>query len=131
VQVKEVDGRMRYVVHGELHPWIPGPGDANPRPKWVASVLKVLRRLSPRNEATRGTDLVAQFHEHVWVAPFVEDSVPALIEHMPVERILFGSDYPHAEGFAEPKEFFAKVADLSIDDQRKIMRDNARELTFT
>src|SRR5215510_10160536 len=33
VRVKEVDGRMRYVVHGELHPWIPGPGDANPRPK--------------------------------------------------------------------------------------------------
>ena len=98
---------------------------------WVVSVLKVLRRLSARNDVIRGTDLVAQFHEHVWVAPFVEDSVPALIEHMPVERILFGSDYPHAEGFAEPKEFFAKVADLSVDDQRRIMRDNARELTFT
>ena len=30
VLVREVDGRMRYVVHGDLHPWIPGPGDVNP-----------------------------------------------------------------------------------------------------
>jgi hypothetical protein len=33
VIVEEVNGRMRYVVHGELHPWIPGPGDVNPRPR--------------------------------------------------------------------------------------------------
>ncbi len=33
VTVKEVDGRMRYMVHGDLHPWIPGPGDVNPRPQ--------------------------------------------------------------------------------------------------
>ena len=33
VVVREVDGRMRYMVHGDLHPWIPGPGDANPRPQ--------------------------------------------------------------------------------------------------
>ena len=31
VLVREVDGRMRYMVHGDLHPWIPGPGDVNPR----------------------------------------------------------------------------------------------------
>ena len=33
VLVKEIDGRMRYVVHDELHPWVPGPGDVNPRPR--------------------------------------------------------------------------------------------------
>jgi hypothetical protein len=32
VVVKEVDGKTRYVVRGELHPWIPGPGDVNPSP---------------------------------------------------------------------------------------------------
>ena len=26
VLVREVDGRRRYVVHGDLHPWIPGAG---------------------------------------------------------------------------------------------------------
>jgi predicted TIM-barrel fold metal-dependent hydrolase len=43
-----------------------------------------------------------------WVGPFVEDRVEELAAHLPVERILFGSDWPHAEGMAE----------------------NARELTF-
>jgi hypothetical protein len=33
VLVKEVDGRARYVIRDELHPWIPGPGDVNPRPR--------------------------------------------------------------------------------------------------
>jgi predicted TIM-barrel fold metal-dependent hydrolase len=94
---------------------------------WVPGLVKALRRLS---RTAGGRDLVAEFHEHVWVAPFVEDSVPALLEHMPVERVLFGSDWPHAEGFADPKQYFDHVAMLPIDDQRKIMRDNARELTY-
>jgi predicted TIM-barrel fold metal-dependent hydrolase len=66
----------------------------------------------------------------VWVTPFVGDTVPALLEHMPVERVLFGSDWPHAEGLADPKQYFDHLTMLSADDRRKVMRDNARELTF-
>jgi predicted TIM-barrel fold metal-dependent hydrolase len=95
---------------------------------WVPGLMEVLRRLSLHDAA--GRDLVAEFHEHVWVAPFVDDDVAGLARHLPVERILFGSDYPHAEGFAEPREFLELVAGLSLHDQRRIMRDNARELTF-
>ena len=50
--------------------------------------------------------------------------------YLPVERILFGSDWPHAEGLAQPRDFFANVASFSLDDQRKIMVENARSLTF-
>ena len=64
----------------------------------------------------------------MWVTPFTDDDVPALLEHVPVERVLFGSDYPHAEGFAEPKQFLALLEGLPADDQRRIMRDNARDL---
>jgi predicted TIM-barrel fold metal-dependent hydrolase len=73
---------------------------------------------------------VDQFVEHCWVAPFVEDSVETLAAHLPVERILFGSDWPHAEGMAEPRDFLKNVASFSPDDQRRIMAENARELTF-
>jgi predicted TIM-barrel fold metal-dependent hydrolase len=48
----------------------------------------------------------------------------------PVEQVLFGSDWPHAEGLAEPKNYFAYITELSVNQQRKIMRDNARSLTF-
>ena len=64
------------------------------------------------------------------MAPFVEDSVEDLARHLPVERILFGSDWPHAEGLSQPRDFFENVASFSLDDQRKIMVENARSLTF-
>jgi predicted TIM-barrel fold metal-dependent hydrolase len=91
---------------------------------WVPGALATLRGLS----GTLGRDLVAEFHEHVWVTPFTHDDVPRLTELVPVERILFGSDYPHAEGFAEPKQFMSLLEGLSAGVQRRIMRDNARDL---
>jgi predicted TIM-barrel fold metal-dependent hydrolase len=60
----------------------------------------------------------------------VEDSVPELAKHLPVERILFGSDWPHAEGLGHPRDFFKNVEEFSLDDQYKIMQANARQLTF-
>jgi predicted TIM-barrel fold metal-dependent hydrolase len=86
--------------------------------------------LAGQNPGMFGSDPVEQFKEHCWVAPFVEDNVEDLARHLPVERILFGSDWPHAEGLAQPRDFFANVASFSHDEQRKIMVENARSLTF-
>ena len=46
-----------------------------------------------------------------------------------VERTLFGSDWPHAEGMAEPVSYADAIAALGDDAVRRIMRDNFRELT--
>jgi predicted TIM-barrel fold metal-dependent hydrolase len=94
---------------------------------WVPSALQALARLKDDLRAP-SRDLVGQFHEHVWVTPFTDDDVPALLEIVPAERVLFGSDYPHAEGFAEPKQFLTLLEGISAGDQRRIMRDNARAL---
>jgi len=99
--------------------------------EWVKPLLHTLAMLSGQNPGMFLSDPVEQFIEHCWVAPFVEDSVEELAEHLPVDRILFGSDWPHAEGMAEPREFLANVASFSLEDQRKIMGDNARSLTFS
>jgi predicted TIM-barrel fold metal-dependent hydrolase len=97
---------------------------------WVPELLHALRLLHNQHPGTFETNPVDQFIEHCWVAPFVEDSVPELAEHIPVERILFGSDWPHAEGVGHPRDFFENVETFSLADQRKIMVDNARELTL-
>ncbi|MBX7433933.1 amidohydrolase [Mycobacterium sp. Y57] len=47
-----------------------------------------------------------------------------------MERILFGSDWPHAEGMSEPKEYLENVATFTAAERKLIMRDNARALTF-
>lgn len=97
---------------------------------WVGPLLHGLELAAAQNPGLFATSPIDQFVEHCWVAPFVEDSVEELNTHLPVERILFGSDWPHAEGVGHPRDFFENVATFSLDDQRKIMVDNARQLTF-
>jgi predicted TIM-barrel fold metal-dependent hydrolase len=69
------------------------------------------------------------FKEHFFVCPFFEDDPVALVEHIGVERVLFGSDWPHPEGLAEPLDFAKKVVGR-VDEvtERRIMRGNAAEL---
>ena len=91
------------------------------RKRWLG------RRPSVRGSAMNPVD---QFHRNCWVAPFVEDDVSDLAKHMPVERILFGSDWPHAEGVGHPRDFLKNLTGFSQSEQQRIMVDNARELTF-
>ena len=98
---------------------------------WVGPLLHTLQVVHAQNPGMFGRNPVDQFHTNVSVAPFVEDDVDDLARHMPVERILFGSDWPHAEGVAHPREFFDNLRNFSEADQRRIMVDNARELTFS
>jgi len=97
---------------------------------WVGDLLHGLQMLHGQNPGMFSKNPVDQFVENCWVAPFVEDSVPRLAEHLPVERILFGSDWPHAEGLGSPRDFFKNVEEFSLEDQHKIMRENARHLTL-
>lgn len=68
------------------------------------------------------------FRRHVSVTPFHEDDVPALVDRIGAERVLFGSDYPHPEGLAQPLDFLESLAGLSAAEVRRVMRDNAAEL---
>jgi predicted TIM-barrel fold metal-dependent hydrolase len=97
---------------------------------WVPRCLHSLHMLGGQNPGMFASDPVEQFIDHCWVAPFVEDSVEDLACFLPIERILFGSDWPHAEGLSQPRDFFSNVSSFSLDDQRKIMVENARSLTF-
>lgn len=71
-----------------------------------------------------------QFIEHCSVTPYPEEDVAELARHLPAGRILFGSDWPHGEGFAHPLDFFANLDGFDDADVTRIMRDNARQLTF-
>jgi predicted TIM-barrel fold metal-dependent hydrolase len=60
----------------------------------------------------------------VWVAPFYEDDIHLLAETIGVERLMFGSDYPHAEGLEIPTAFIDDLHGFSPTDIEKIMRHN-------
>jgi predicted TIM-barrel fold metal-dependent hydrolase len=67
------------------------------------------------------------FRRHVSVAPFDDDDVCGLVDLIGASQVLLGSDYPHPEGFPEPRKFFERF-DLSSEQRRLIEHDNAAEL---
>jgi predicted TIM-barrel fold metal-dependent hydrolase len=68
------------------------------------------------------------FKRHCYVAPFPEEDVTELAGLIGADRVLFGSDWPHPEGVAQPGDFRKFVTDLSDAEQRMVMRDNALAL---
>jgi len=95
---------------------------------WVSPLLKRLRKTAVQLPHAFGSDPYDLFMEHVWVSPFFEDDVLALVDRVGADRVVFGSDFPHAEGLAEPASFEKELAGLADGDVRKVMHDNARDL---
>ncbi len=65
---------------------------------------------------------------HVFVSPYHEEDLLGLVKLLGPSQVLFGSDFPHPEGLAEPRDFAAPLASLPPRELRAIMRDNARGL---
>jgi predicted TIM-barrel fold metal-dependent hydrolase len=102
---------------------------------WVPYCLHVLDHagglLDRRVEAfgTRVDDRPSDvFRQKVYVSPFPEEDVVGLSELIGVDRVLFGSDWPHPEGNIEPADYVSCLNKLDSADVRKIMRDNALSL---
>ncbi len=62
---------------------------------------------------------------HVFVSPYHEEDIPALVQTLGASQVVFGSDYPHPEGLAEPSDFVAGIEKLPDDEIRMIMRENS------
>jgi predicted TIM-barrel fold metal-dependent hydrolase len=95
---------------------------------WVAPLMKKLKNVSIQMPGEFTADPYELFRKHVWVSPFFEDDVTALVNLVGADRVVFGSDWPHVEGLAEPASFAKEISGLSDADIRTIMHDNAREL---
>lgn len=65
---------------------------------------------------------------HLYVSPYHEEDITALAELIGPSQVLFGSDYPHPEGLAEPADFADGLRGFDDADVRSIMRDNLRAL---
>lgn len=68
------------------------------------------------------------FRQHISVSPFPEDDVQALVERIGADRVLFGSDYPHPEGLAEPLQYVELLPRCSAEQIQMVMRDNTAAL---
>ena len=71
------------------------------------------------------------FRRHVYVSPHhYGDDVAELVDLLGAERVLFGSDFPHAEGMSGIDDYqertgeFAARVEHPADITRKVLRDN-------
>jgi predicted TIM-barrel fold metal-dependent hydrolase len=95
---------------------------------WVEPLLKTMAELWKKQRQAFGENPVEQVKRHLHVSPFWEEDLGAMAELLGEDRVLFGSDYPHPEGLANPRDHLDKLAGLDVDLQRKIMGGNLSRL---
>jgi predicted TIM-barrel fold metal-dependent hydrolase len=96
--------------------------------EWVRPLLARLKKAYGQLPMNFRTSPVEQFRRHVWVSPYYEDDLEALKGAIGAEHVLFGSDYPHAEGLANPTDFVHDLKGYDEDEVRLVMRENAMGL---
>jgi predicted TIM-barrel fold metal-dependent hydrolase len=66
--------------------------------------------------------------EHLYLCPFPEDDLDALIGAVGADHVLFGSDYPHPEGLREPRDYVPRLDGHDAVVARKVLRGNTAAL---
>ncbi len=95
---------------------------------WLPLLAKRLRKQANQTPWVFTEDPLDTLRRHVWVTPYLEEDLAALAGLIGVERILFGSDWPHGEGVAQPLDFVVEIEGFDAAGQRRIMHDNCAEL---
>ena len=92
---------------------------------WVVPFVHHLEDVYAKQPHAFDEDPNAAFKRNVWISPFHEDDIAGMIDVIGADRILFGSDYPHPEGLAEPRSYLDHLpADLEADVVAGIMGEN-------
>ncbi len=96
---------------------------------WVPGLLSKLKKAYGQMPFAFKQDPVEAFRRHVWVAPYYEDPLPGLRDLIGADHMLFGSDFPHGEGLAEPVGFVNDLEGFSSEEIQLVMRENGAALT--
>jgi predicted TIM-barrel fold metal-dependent hydrolase len=107
---------------------------------WVPSLMQGLdiwyqrtrdgRRLTGDAPITLPKSLPSEyFHRQIWIS-FVDDPIGVKMvgSILDVDKVMFGSDYPHPASTWPHSQQIIEEQGLSSDVRQKIFRDNARAL---
>ena len=95
---------------------------------WVGSLLRRLDRVYGQMPRAFKQHPRESFIKHVFVAPEYEDDMEELARHLPADRILFGSDFPHPEGLSDPLGYLKEFKNYSAEDVKKVFHSNLKGL---
>ena len=92
--------------------------------EWIGLCVRRLQKAFGQMPGSFHEDPLDTVKRHVWIAPYQEDDFGALREIVGCKNMIFGSDYPHPEGLAEPLSFARDLHGFDQKEIQSIMREN-------
>jgi predicted TIM-barrel fold metal-dependent hydrolase len=80
---------------------------------WVPGLLSQLANVYKKMPQLFPEDPIAAIHRNIYISPFWEDDILGLGKFLPPDHIVFGSDFPHPEGLADPLSYVDHLSGLS------------------
>jgi len=88
---------------------------------WVPDLIRSFEQFGAGELAEPPSET---FRRHFRVMPFEDEDIAGLADAIGIDHVMFGSDYPHTDGLADPASFADQLEDFDEASTRKIMRDN-------
>ena len=95
---------------------------------WLGPLMKGLKDLYKKMPQDFMEEPVSVINRNIHISPFWEEDLNALSELLGEDNVLFGSDFPHPEGLAEPATYFAELEGADPARVAKIMGGNLARL---
>jgi len=95
---------------------------------WVRPLLRDMKQAQKHAPHLFEEDPVEVFKRNVFVHPFHEEDTKGLVDLLGADQVIFGSDYPHPEGMADPISFVDELEGLPPADVEKVMGGNLARL---
>jgi predicted TIM-barrel fold metal-dependent hydrolase len=95
---------------------------------WVRGLFSSMEHAYKMMPNAFEEDPVEVFKRCVFVHPFHEDDPRGLADLIGVDNIIFGSDFPHPEGLADPLAFVDQLDGFDEAEKAKIMGGNLARL---
>ena len=89
---------------------------------WIRPFYTKLQNLWETRQVIFDENPVDVFNRNIWIHIFHEANPKELIDMgIPVDHLMFGSDFPHPEGMMDPLAYSEIVANLTLEQQKLIM----------
>jgi predicted TIM-barrel fold metal-dependent hydrolase len=95
---------------------------------WVEPLLRSMADAYKKMPQDFPEDPVEVFRRNIYISPFWEEDLAELAALIGEDHVLFGSDYPHPEGLADPVSYVNELEGQPDELIRKIMGGNLARL---
>jgi predicted TIM-barrel fold metal-dependent hydrolase len=90
--------------------------------EWIRPFVNRIQAAYEKSPVLFDEDPFEVFKRNVYIHIFHEPNPQELINMgLPADRLMFGSDFPHPEGIADPLAYSDVVANLTTEEQELIM----------